>query len=175
MPRDTREGARRVVLGLGSNHDPERMIREALERLSFEFDLLVKSSRYVGPPEVNPGEPEVEPTGTQDRDAAAGPPNYSNVAVLIRTADSYGEIKATLSALEDELGRDRSQAGVVSIDIDILLIDGEIIRSSGKKVLVPHPDLTTKRHAAIPSSEVAPSLRDPLSGDRLAEIAGRLA
>lgn len=188
MPRDTRDGARRVVLGLGSNHHPEKTIPEALDRLGFEFDLLVKSSRYVGPPEVNPGKPADGPIHGQangqangpasdsvDPDPSAGPPDYSNVAVLIRTADTYGEIKATLTALEEELGRDRSRPGIVAIDIDILLIEGEIIRSSSKKVLVPHPDLATKRHAAIPSSEVAPSLRDPVSGARLAEIASRLA
>ncbi len=181
MPRDTREGARRVVLGLGSNHHAEKAIPEALELLGYEFDLLVKSSRYVGPPELDSGgkhdqEAAASPVAaTADGPVTEGPVVYSNMAVLVRTAESYGDIKATLHALEEELGRDRSTPGVVPIDIDILLIEGEIIRSSSKKVLVPHPDLTTKRHAAIPSSEVAPALRHPLTGARLAEIAAELA
>lgn len=165
-PRDTRPGARRVVLGLGSNHEAEAKIADAVDILAHTYDLLVKSTRYVGPPEVAPEEgPSIEEASVV----------YSNTAVLIRTADSYDELRVTLRGIEAELGRDRSEPSVVAIDIDILLIEDEVVRTPDDRVLVPHPDLSAKRHAAIPSSEVAPSLRHPRTGERLAEIAARLA
>lgn len=164
--RDKRPGARRVVLGLGSNQAAETKIPEAIDILAHTYDLLVKSTRYVGPPEVDPE------NATSLEDSAVV---YTNTSVLIRTADRYPQLRETLRAIEAELGRDRDQSGVVAIDIDILLIEGEVVRDENDRVIVPHADLTAKRHAAIPSSEVAPSLKDPRTGERLAEIAARLA
>ena len=161
--RDTRPNARLVLLGLGSNTDPEKHIPRAIEELTFSFDLLFKSTRYVGPPEGM----------DQERARTAAP--YSNVAVLVRTADTYVELRKTLLAIEERLGRDRSTAGVVTIDIDVLLIQGEVVRSQQGKMIVPHPDLTTKRHAAIPSAEVAPAMVLPHTGQRIAQIAAELA
>lgn len=165
-PRDTRPTARRVVLGLGSNSDAEANIAAAIDTLAHTYDLLVKSTRYVGPPEVAPE------AGVPIEDSAVV---YSNSAVLVRTADSYEELRTTLRAIEADLGRDRSNPAIVAIDIDILLIEDEVVRTPEDRILVPHPDLSAKRHAAIPSSEVAPSLRHPRTGERLAEIAARLA
>jgi len=161
--RDTRPGARLIVIGLGSNIDGPEQIDRAIAELTLEFDLLVRSTRYVGPPEVGP---------TEEPDASA--PAYSNAAVLIRTADPFEAVKETLRRIESDLGRDRSLKGQVAIDIDVLLIQNEVIRL-GSAVVVPHPDLDTRRHAAIPSAEVAPFLRHPVSEERLSEIAARLA
>ncbi len=161
--RDPRPDARLVVLGLGSNRDAEAQIRRAIDRISYRYHLLVKSTRYVGPPEN-------APEGEREQ---ATP--YSNASALIRTADHYTELRTTFRALEEELGRDRSTPDVVAIDIDILLIDGEVVRNEGGAIVVPHPDLETKRHAAIPSSEVAPGLLHPRSKETIAAIAARLA
>ena len=165
-PRDTRSNARRVVLGLGSNSDAEVNIAAAVDALTHTYDLLVKSTRYVGPPEVAPED------GLPVEDAAIV---YSNTAVLVRTADSYDELRVTLRAIEADLGRDRSTPAIVAIDIDILLIEDEVVRTPEDRILVPHPDLSAKRHAAIPAAEVAPSLRHPRTGERLSEVAARLA
>ena len=120
----------------------------------------------MGPPEVPPEKgPSIEDSTVV----------YSNTAVLIRTADTYDELRVTMRAIEADLGRDRSDPAVVAIDIDILLIEDEVVRTPEDRILVPHPDLSAKRHAAIPSSEVAPSLRHPRTGERLSEIAARLA
>ena len=161
--RDTRPGARLVVVGLGSTVDGPEQIDRAIERITLEYDLLVRSPRYVGPPEVGPDE---------ELDEEAAP--YSNAAILIRTADDHATLKATLGALELELGRDRSIKGEVAIDLDILLIQDEGVRD-GDEVVVPHPDLTSKRHAAIPSAEVAPFLEHLTTREKLAAIAARLA
>lgn len=165
-PRDTRPNARRVVLGLGSNSDAEANIATAVDVLMHTYDLLVKSTRYVGPPEVAPE------NGLPVEDSAV---LYSNTAVLVRTADSYDDLRVTLRAIEADLGRDRGTPAVVAIDIDILLIEEEVVRTPEDRILVPHPDLSSKRHAAIPGAEVAPSLRHPRTGETLSAIAARLA
>ena len=99
---------------------------------------------------------------------------YSNAAVLIRTTQDYDTLKATLRAIEERLGRDRTDAGVVAIDLDILLLQDQIVRK-GERVLAPHPDLESKRYAAIPSAEVAPFLRHAITEESLADLAARLA
>lgn len=164
MPRDERPGARRVVLGLGSNHQAETNIPEAIEQLTYAFDLLVKSTRYVGPPEGPPEEP-----------VPGGEKLFSNAAVLVRTADSYVKIRTKVREIENALQRDRSTPEKVTIDIDVLLIEGEVVRRDDDTVVVPHPDLCMKRHAAIPSAEVAPSLKHPGTRELIADIAARLA
>lgn len=162
--RETRPGTRLVLLGVGSNHGATETIPRALEELAYEFDVLAKSTRYVGPPEPREGQ---EP----DHDA----PRYSNVSVLIRTPEDHITLRARLKELERELGRDRTRPGEVAIDLDILLIAGERVIADDGQVLVPHPDLTTKRYAAIPSAEVAPSMRLPGRDDCVADVAARLA
>ena len=173
--RDTRPGARLVVLGLGSNLNGKEQIARAIDRITYSFDLLVKSTRYVGPAEGGPNDTgetvELPPEDSTEENLSV----YSNAAVLIRTADSFKEIRKELRRLEKELGRTREDPRRVEIDIDILLIQGEVIRNKEDVVVVPHPDLDTKRHAALPSAEVAPSLKHPQTKERLAEIAARLA
>lgn len=195
--RDTRPGARLIVLGLGSNIQGKEQIAKAIERIEFCFDLLVKSTRYVGPAEGGPNDQSGAAATDAPTDGAssalppASPPRgrdltsqdesvddlsiYSNAAVLIRTAEPFKEVRKTLRLIEKELGRTREDPRRVEIDIDILLIQGEIVRNKHDEIVVPHPDLATKRHAAIPSAEVAPSLTHPKTKERLGEIAARLA
>ena len=158
--RETSERACRVIIGLGSNLDGPAKLDAAIEEISYEYDLLVRSTRYVSPPvEGAEGDP-VAP--------------YSNAAVLIRTTDDHDTLKATLRRIEERLGRDRSDPTSVAIDLDILLIEDRVVRR-GTEVLVPHPDLLVRRHAAIPSAEVAPFMRHSLTEVPLAEIAEQLA
>ena len=180
--RDTRPGARLIVLGLGSNIDGKEQIARAVERIAFSFDLLVKSTRYIGPAEGGPNDPTDPESGAAVRGDITGADEsiddlsiYSNAAVLIRTADSFKEVRKELRLIEKALGRTREDIRRVEIDIDILLIQGEIVRNKHDDIVVPHPDLAHKRHAALPSAEVAPSLVHPKTKERLAEIAARLA
>lgn len=158
--RDTSPDARLVVIGLGSNTDGPGKINEAIEEISFRYDLLARSTRYVSPP-----------AGDDDNGEGEA---YSNAAVLVRTSDPHDVIKAALGQIELDLGRDRSTPGAVAIDLDILLIQDQIIRE-GSRIVVPHPDLETRRYAAIPSAEVAPFLRHSVTEARLSDLAATLA
>lgn len=174
--RDPRPDARLVVLGLGSNVRGKERINEAIDRIQYSYDLLVKSTRYVGPAEGGPNDQSETPAlvGAKDADRA-DLTIYSNAAVLVRTADTFQEIRKELRRIEDELGRSRTNDHRVDIDIDILLIQGEVVRNRAGVTVVPHPDLRTKRHAALPSAEVAPALVHPETKERIVEIAARLA
>jgi 7,8-dihydro-6-hydroxymethylpterin-pyrophosphokinase len=45
----------------------------------------------------------------------------------------------------------------------------------GSRIVVPHPDLETRRYAAIPSAEVAPFLKHAITERPLSELAAALA
>ena len=92
----------------------------------------------------------------------------------MRTSEPHAAIKAALGGIELQLGRDRSTPESVAIDLDILLIQDQIVRE-GDRIVVPHPDLETRRYAAIPSAEVAPFLRHSITETRLSDLAASLA
>ena len=171
--RDPRPGARLVVVGLGSNIDGKAQIARAIDLITYSFDLLVKSTRYVGPADGGPNDAFLGALPPTDSDTDLS--IYSNAAVLIRTADTFKEVRKELRSIEKALGRTRGDERRVEIDIDIMLIQGEIVRNKHDEIVVPHPDLATKRHAALPSAEVAPSMVHPKTKERLSEIAARLS
>ena len=163
MDRDERRAARLVVIGLGSNTDPGKHLPAAFKELSFAFHLLVRSTPYVGPP-----------VGDGPAAAPGAASTFSNAAALIRTADTFDQIKGSLKGIEAALGREREDPRVVTIDLDILIIQGEVIRGERDRILVPHPDLCAYPHGSIPCAEVAPFLRHPLTNETVKEIADRL-
>lgn len=166
--RDTSPDARLVVIGLGSNTDGPSKINEAIEEISLRYDLLARSTRYVSPPATE-GEGNERSSKT-----GAEPGPYSNAAVLVRTSEPHDALKAALGEIELQLGRDRSTPDSVAIDLDILLIQNQIVRE-GARIVVPHPDLETRRYAAIPSAEVAPFLQHSITETTLSDLAASLA
>ncbi|MDG1050861.1 MAG: 2-amino-4-hydroxy-6-hydroxymethyldihydropteridine diphosphokinase [Planctomycetota bacterium] len=175
--RDESPEARLVIIGLGSNVDAPTKLNAAVDEISYEYDLLARSTRYVSPAMPSKKGNLTAPEPTPSPGAAPAPEEaapYSNAAVLIRTVATHDAIKETLGEIEARLGRDRRQPDCVAIDLDILLIQDEVIRE-GRRTLVPHPDLETRRYVAIPGAEVAPFMRHPITKAPLAEIAAALA
>ncbi|PWD98753.1 2-amino-4-hydroxy-6-hydroxymethyldihydropteridine diphosphokinase [Marinilabilia rubra] len=104
--------ANRVIIGLGSNINPEQNIREAFEILDSRYGLL-KSSGPV----------KTSPIGITDQ------PDFYNAVGLIEFSLSANELKKQLKGIEDEMGRDRNRPkyGPREIDLDILLWNGEVV------------------------------------------------
>ena len=103
-----------VVIGIGSNINPENNIRLAKQKISSEV-RLIRSSTLVF----------TKPIGYEDQD------DFLNGALLIETELEKESIEKILKNIEAELGRKKSlnKFGPRTIDLDILLWNDEIMDS----------------------------------------------
>lgn len=138
-----------VLIGLGSNLNPEKNIPEALYLLGKYVTIRNISSIYQTPAIGSSG------------------PDYLNSAVLIETNITLELLrKNILSPIEDQLERIRSADKYMdrTIDLDILVYDQTIT----------DPELWTRAHVAVPAAEVLPDLINPETGEKISQAAKRL-
>jgi 2-amino-4-hydroxy-6-hydroxymethyldihydropteridine diphosphokinase len=112
------------------------------------------------------------------RSAPIGPdqPAFLNTAIRLRDVDMQpDELLASLRELERLLGRDRAREvrwGPRTLDLDVLLWDARVIRTS--ELEVPHPRLAERRFVILPLIDLFGD--DFAVGDRtLGELAKRVA
>ena len=100
------------IIGIGSNINPEENIANTLNILRAENDV-VKVSAFI----------KTAPLGIPDQ------PEFLNGAAKILTDNEIKNYNDYLKNIEDRLKRDRSveKYGPRSIDLDIVVWDGEII------------------------------------------------
>jgi 2-amino-4-hydroxy-6-hydroxymethyldihydropteridine diphosphokinase len=148
-----------VYVGLGSNEgDRERHLVTALEALSRIDAVAVLrcsslfDSAPVGPPQ----------------------PRYLNAVVALDCGLSAQRLLTILQRIELDLGRRRDAVrwGPRTIDLDILLWDGEVIADANLQV--PHLELHKRRFALEPLVELAPDLKHPVLGTSMKELLTRL-
>ena len=101
-----------VVIGVGSNINPEENIRSAREELEESLEL-VDSSSFI----------KTEPLGYKDQD------DFTNGAFLVRTPMGREELNSWLKELEIKLGRVKTdnKNGPRTIDLDILVWNGTVV------------------------------------------------
>lgn len=142
----------RVYLSLGSNIEPKRHLRAAIEALHAQFGDLLVSSVY-----------RTEAIGF---DGSA----FLNMALGLDTDWTPEELDRWLHALEDREGRRRDVERYSSrtLDIDIILFGDLIVRGPGH-LEIPRDEL---KHAFVlaPLAEIAPYARHPQSGKSMAEL-----
>ncbi len=141
-----RRSERFAFLGLGSNVG-ERLdhLQAAVDRLHADRGIRVDAVSSVY---------ESAPVGGPDQ----GP--YLNIAVRVATRHGARALLASCQAVEAAGGRERTvRWGPRTIDVDILLYDGRVVRS--RRLQVPHPRLTERAFALIPLIEVAPGMKLP--------------
>jgi len=142
-----KKGVTMTYLGLGSNvGDREEYIEQAVFLLEKNPNIEVtkRSSNY---------ETEPEGGGTQ--------PPFINAALEIKTKLTPHRLLEVCQEIETTLGREREiEWGPRTIDIDILLYDGEII--SDDKLQVPHPLMHERLFVLRPLRDIAPHLIHPV-------------
>ena len=86
--------------------------------------------------------------------------NYLNQVLVVETDLSPIEILEKIQAIEQQVGRDRTEKwGNRTMDIDILFFGKEIIEN--KLLTIPHPYLHLRRFVLVPMAEILPDWIHP--------------
>jgi 2-amino-4-hydroxy-6-hydroxymethyldihydropteridine diphosphokinase len=143
-----------VVIALGSNLGDRRAHLEfAVERLSSILHSVRVSSVE-----------ETEPFDVPD----AQPP-YLNAVVVGETELEPDALLQQLLAIERARGRERpSVRAARTLDLDLILYGDSIIDTAQLKV--PHPRFRERAFVLGPLKEIAPDMRDPVTGRTVAEL-----
>lgn len=146
-----------AVISLGSNIEPERYLPLAVGRLHALGRVLAVSEACRNP--------------------ALGPegqPDFVNAALLLETDRAPKDIQRALRQIEARLGRRRTPDKYAPrvIDLDLVLYGSHIVDDGS--LCLPDPDLLERAYLAVLAAEVAPAMRHPITGERLAALAERL-
>lgn len=95
-------------------------------------------------------------------------PRYLNGAALLATQLEPEALLGQLQALERRWGRDRRQRPRL-LDLDLIVYGQE--RRGHATLELPHPRFRGRPFVLEPAAEVAPRLRDPVTGRSLGELA----
>jgi len=142
----------RAYLSLGSNLEPLRYLRAALDELRARFGALTVSPAY------------------RSRSVGFDGADFVNLAVGLDTDLSPEALNAWLHALEDRHGRRRDvpRYSGRTLDVDIVLYDDLVLQGEGHLEL-PRKEL---RHAFVlrPIADIAPQLKHPVTGETMAAL-----
>jgi 2-amino-4-hydroxy-6-hydroxymethyldihydropteridine diphosphokinase len=146
----------RVYVSLGSNSDREARICQAVSALREQFGAIELSPVY---------------------DSAAVGFDGSDFLNLVAGVDTNLEVEAVavmFRAIEDQLGRDRTQPKFASrpIDLDILTYDNLILEVPG--IRIPRPEILENAFVLKPLQDIAPQSLHPVNGQSYAELWQRM-
>lgn len=133
-------------------------VRAAMEDLAATGRVVARSSLY-----------RTEPVGLTEQ------PAFVNAAAVVETALDPEGLLEFLLATERNYGRDREHdvpKGPRALDLDVLLIDEQVIRT--ERLTVPHPALAERRFVLAPLEEIAPGWRHQVLGKTIAELLAEL-
>lgn len=106
---------------------------------------------------------------TEPVDVPAGQPMFLNAAVVGESAMGPAALLDVLLAIEAARGRVRPFRNAPrSLDLDLILYGDVVI--SEPLLTVPHPRFRDRRFVLEPLAEIAPGIRDPVTGRTMAEL-----
>lgn len=156
-PEDPGEGhalrAVRAYVSVGSNMEPARYLRLALDELHRRFGPLLTSGVYRNHAEGFEGE------------------DFLNMVVGFNTTAEPGQVIDELEHIHRLAGRVRGAGAFVSrtLDLDLILYGDRI--DAGLRL--PRSDVTRYGFVLGPLAEIAPQLRHPVSGEIIGELWAR--
>jgi 2-amino-4-hydroxy-6-hydroxymethyldihydropteridine diphosphokinase len=158
VDRAVTAGERPAVIALGSNlGDRRAAMTFAVHRLSRILSNLALSDIVETDPEGPSGE------------LLEGEPLYLNAVVTGTTTLDGRALLDELMAIEQDFGRERPYPGAArTIDLDLILLGDVVIDKPGLKV--PHPRFRTRFFVLGPLAEIAPDLKDPVTGKSIGEL-----
>ena len=125
-----------VVIGLGSNIDPEANLEQAVLELKSRFKVS-KWSQWT----------RSKPIGIQDQ------PDFYNAVISLHTSMAPEKLLSALLATETKMGRKRLRHwGERCIDLDLLAYDRFEITSTD--LVLPHPRAHERRFVLDPMIEL---------------------
>jgi 2-amino-4-hydroxy-6-hydroxymethyldihydropteridine diphosphokinase len=146
---------RKAVIGVGSNiGDRRAAVAFAAEQLAailsdFSLSDLIET------------EPEGE--GLEEQ------PLYVNAVMVGGTSLAPRDLLERLLAIEQAYGRERPYAGAPrTLDLDLVLLGEEVVDEPGLQL--PHPRFRQRFFVLGPLAQVAPDVRDPVTGLRAGEL-----
>lgn len=134
-----------IFVGIGSNVEPERRVRDAVQGLRQRFGALQLSPVYRNPAVGFKGD------------------DFLNLVVAFASEESAAGVHAALDDIERQCGRIRGGPRFAprTLDLDLLLY-GDLI--SATPVRLPRPEILKYAYVLKPLTDLAPEQRHPLSG-----------
>jgi len=146
---------RRCFVALGSNiGDRLGFLQRAMDALGSAPGFRVRrvSSVY-----------ETEPVGNKDQ------PQFLNAAVELDSLMSPQDALLNLKQIERAVGRSPSERwGPREIDLDLIYVQDLV--ANGPELVLPHPEVASRRFVLTPLAEIAPEFVDPLRKRSLSEL-----
>ena len=145
----------KAVVALGSNlGDRRATMGSAVARLESILSNATLSDII---------ETEPEGAGLQDQ------PLYLNAVMVGETSLTARQLLDSLLQIEQDFGRERPFAGAArTLDLDLVLLGDEVIDEAGLQL--PHPRFRERFFVLGPLAELAPDMRDPVTGLRIWEL-----
>ncbi|NOX76618.1 MAG: 2-amino-4-hydroxy-6-hydroxymethyldihydropteridine diphosphokinase [Gammaproteobacteria bacterium] len=142
----------RVFVGIGSNIDREAMVRAAVAALHAQHGEVQLSSVY-----------ESEAVGFEG-DA------FFNLVAAYDTEQPVDAVIAALSAIEDQLGRQRTGERFASrtVDLDLLLYGDQLLTGQGYNI--PRDEIPRYAFVLWPLAEIAPDQLHPALGQSYSRL-----
>lgn len=146
-----------VAIALGSNVGDRRVhLAYAIERLTGVLTHLTVSSFH-----------DTAPVGFEAQ------PRFLNAAVVGESGIGAPELLGVLQAIEADRGRERPFQGAPrTLDLDLILFGSLVTDAPG--LHIPHPRFRERRFVLAALVEIAPTMRDPVTGRTVAELLGDL-
>lgn len=145
---ETHKRVARVYVSIGSNIEREANIRAGLLALRARFGKLDLSPVY-----------ESAPIGFEGDD-------FFNLVAGFETEAPVPALIATLHDIERSLGRTRDSHGFAARTLDLDLLH----YGAGETTFRPRPEAVAYACVLRPLAELAPTLREPVSGERYADL-----
>ena len=148
----------RVFIGLGTNlGNRKQHLAEAVQQVSMHIGTIIKPSGLY----------ETPAWGLIEQ------PDFLNQVLEVQTHLSPQEVLSKLLAIEQEMGRIRTQKwGPRLIDLDILFYDDLVLDKPNLKI--PHPYIQERAFVLEPLFEIAPDFIHPVFKKTSAELLRKL-